>query len=76
MNLSQDQTAVLGAALLIGAVVVCALLIIGALISTLASPLTGGMKLVWIIFIFIAPFIGSICWFLIGKRNAYLAVRY
>ncbi|MFI5709457.1 PLD nuclease N-terminal domain-containing protein [Kribbella sp. NPDC051620] len=62
---------VVGAALLVGLLLAYALLVLGALISALGSPLTGGMKLVWIIFVFIAPFIGSICWFLAGKRNAY-----
>jgi membrane protein DedA with SNARE-associated domain len=67
---TNDTLGGIGAALLVGVLLAYALLVLGALISTLGSSLTGGMKLVWIIFIFIAPFIGSICWFLIGKRNA------
>jgi hypothetical protein len=47
------------------------LLVIGAFFSALFSPASGGMKLVWIIFIVIAPFIGSLLWFLVGKRNAH-----
>jgi membrane protein DedA with SNARE-associated domain len=70
---TNDTLGVVGAALLVGILLAYALLVLGALISALRSPLTGGMKLVWIIFIFIAPFIGSICWFLIGKRNAYVS---
>ncbi|MFI5729068.1 PLD nuclease N-terminal domain-containing protein [Kribbella sp. NPDC051587] len=46
------------------------LLVIGAFFSALFSPASGGMKLVWIIFIIVAPFIGSLLWFLVGKRNA------
>ena len=46
------------------------LLVIGAFFSALFSAASGGMKLVWIIFIVIAPFIGSLLWFLVGKRNA------
>jgi hypothetical protein len=28
------------------------------------------MKLVWLIFILVAPFIGSLLWFIVGKRAA------
>jgi hypothetical protein len=73
---TNDALGVVGAALIIGLLVAYALVVLGALISALGSPLTGGMKLVWIIFIFIAPFIGSICWFLAGKRNARLSARW
>ncbi|MER7082698.1 Phospholipase_D-nuclease N-terminal [Saccharopolyspora kobensis] len=45
-------------------------LIIGALISILGSAQTFGMKVVWIIFVFVAPFLGSILWFVIGRGNA------
>ncbi len=72
---TDDTLGVVGAAVLVGMLIAYILLVLGALISSLGSPLTGGMKLVWIIFIFIAPFIGSICWFLIGKRSAYATVR-
>ncbi|WP_369213438.1 PLD nuclease N-terminal domain-containing protein [Streptomyces flavofungini] len=44
-------------------------LFIGALISIVASPLSRGMKLVWVVFAFAAPFIGSLLWFLIGRRE-------
>lgn len=46
------------------------LLVLGALISVLGSPQEFGMKLVWIVFVFIAPFIGSLAWFLIGRGNS------
>lgn len=45
-------------------------LVIGALISILGSGQTFGMKVVWIVFVFVAPFLGSILWFLIGRANA------
>jgi membrane protein DedA with SNARE-associated domain len=45
------------------------LLVVGALVSVLRSYQPTGMKMAWIIFIFIAPFIGSILWFLIGKTH-------
>jgi hypothetical protein len=66
-----DQTfGVIGGALLIGALVAYVLLVVGAFFSALFSSATAGMKLVWIVFIVIAPFIGSLLWFLVGKRNA------
>ncbi|MGW4484956.1 PLD nuclease N-terminal domain-containing protein [Amycolatopsis sp. NPDC004368] len=43
---------------------------LGALISVLGSPLGGGMKLVWIVFAFCAPFLGPLLWFLVGRRSA------
>ncbi|WP_405056458.1 PLD nuclease N-terminal domain-containing protein [Kribbella sp. NBC_01505] len=65
---SSDQTvfAFLGFGLLAAYV----LLVIGAFFSALFSEASGGMKLVWIIFIVMAPFIGSLLWFLVGKNNA------
>jgi Phospholipase_D-nuclease N-terminal len=42
---------------------------IGALISILGSRQTGGMKLVWIILAFCAPFLGPLLWFAVGRRN-------
>ncbi|GAB3157896.1 hypothetical protein GCM10027258_67840 [Amycolatopsis stemonae] len=50
-------------------------LFLAALVSILGSRLTGGMKLVWVIFAFCAPFLGSLLWFVVGRRDAYLAVR-
>ncbi|WP_431878755.1 PLD nuclease N-terminal domain-containing protein [Amycolatopsis sacchari] len=45
-------------------------LFLAALISILRSRLTGGMKLVWVVFAFCAPFLGSLLWFLFGRRDA------
>ncbi len=60
----------LGSAVLIAGLAAYILLVVGAFFSALFSPASGGMKLVWIVFIVIAPFIGSLLWFLAGKRNA------
>ncbi|MEU5547915.1 PLD nuclease N-terminal domain-containing protein [Streptomyces sioyaensis] len=45
-------------------------LFVSALISIIRSALSGGMKLIWVVFAFIAPFIGSSLWFLIGRRDS------
>ena len=50
-------------------------LFFAALISVLGSRLTGGMKLVWVIFAFCAPFLGSLLWFVFGRRDASELVR-
>ncbi|MGD3112275.1 PLD nuclease N-terminal domain-containing protein [Streptomyces sp. YGL11-2] len=42
----------------------------GALLSIIRSDLTSGMKLVWLAFAVMAPFFGSLLWFLIGRRDA------
>lgn len=44
--------------------------IISAFVSILCARMDGGMKLVWLIFALCAPFIGSLCWFLIGRKRA------
>ena len=41
-----------------------------ALISILGSGLTGGMKLVWVVFAFCAPFLGPLLWFLVGRKQS------
>ena len=46
------------------------LFFVGALVSVLRSGLTGGMKVVWVLFAFWAPFLGPLVWFLLGKRDA------
>lgn len=42
----------------------------GGLLSIVRSDLPGGMKLVWIVFALMAPFLGCLLWFLVGRRNA------
>jgi membrane protein DedA with SNARE-associated domain len=46
-----------------------ALLFLAALVSVLRSRQPGGMKLVWVVFAFCAPFLGSLLWFVIGRRS-------
>ncbi|MFI0712922.1 PLD nuclease N-terminal domain-containing protein [Streptomyces inhibens] len=55
-----------GAAVVLGALA----LFFGALLSIVRSDLTGGMKLVWVAFAFMAPFLGCLLWFLVGRRDA------
>ncbi|MBO0806129.1 MAG: PLDc_N domain-containing protein [Nocardiopsaceae bacterium] len=43
---------------------------VGALVSVLRSQHSGGMKLVWTVIILAAPALGSIGWFVIGRRDA------
>ncbi|WP_206784874.1 PLD nuclease N-terminal domain-containing protein [Amycolatopsis sp. MtRt-6] len=57
------------------AVLAFAVLFLAALVSILRSPLTGGMKLVWVVFAFCAPFLGSLLWFVAGRRDAVVPVR-
>ncbi|ANP55643.1 hypothetical protein J2Z21_005724 [Streptomyces griseochromogenes] len=45
-------------------------LFFGALLSIVRSDLTGGKRLGWLAFALIAPYLGSLLWFLIGRRNA------
>ncbi|AJT70002.1 hypothetical protein T261_8409 [Streptomyces lydicus] len=42
----------------------------GALLSIVRSDLTSGMKLAWLAFAVMAPFFGSLLWFLVGRRDA------
>ncbi|WP_369392250.1 PLD nuclease N-terminal domain-containing protein [Streptomyces sp. CG1] len=55
-----------GAAVVLGALA----LYFGALLSIVRSDLTGGMKLLWAAFAVMAPYFGSLLWFLIGRRDA------
>lgn len=48
---------------------------IGALVSVLGSPLGGGLKLLLILVIFFAPFLGQLGWFLFGRGSAYQGAR-
>ncbi|MEU1570075.1 PLD nuclease N-terminal domain-containing protein [Streptomyces collinus] len=61
--------AVVNGVLILGALA-CLVLFISTLVSIIRSSLTVGMKLIWMIFAFIAPFIGSLCWFVIGRKDA------
>lgn len=65
-----DPRAWLAGGVIIAVVLACLTFFFGALVSVLRSSLTGGMKLVWVIFAFCAPFLGPMLWFLIGRRSA------
>ncbi|XKK39839.1 PLDc N-terminal domain-containing protein [Nocardiopsis sp. ARC36] len=54
-------------ALLVGLAVV--VFIIAAVFSIIGSRVDGAMKIVWLIFVCIAPFIGALLWFLIGRNQ-------
>jgi hypothetical protein len=69
-----DVLGVLGASALVGMLVAYAVLVVGAVISIIRSPQTGGMKLVWLVFVVVAPFLGSALWFLIGRNAATAAL--
>lgn len=45
-------------------------LFIASLVSIIASSQELGMKVVWVVLVLIAPFIGSVLWFLIGRGHA------
>lgn len=47
------------------------LLFAAALVSIITAPLSGGMKLVWLVFAFVAPVIGSLLWFLVGRGDSH-----
>ncbi|MFF2808197.1 PLD nuclease N-terminal domain-containing protein [Streptomyces sp. NPDC058000] len=42
----------------------------GALLSIVRPDLTGGMKLVRLVFALMAPFLGCLLWFLVGRRDS------
>ncbi|GAA1106797.1 PLDc N-terminal domain-containing protein [Nocardiopsis composta] len=69
--LADGQFWSLAALILVGLFLLAyAAFIVAAFISSLASELEIGMKLVWALFIFCAPFLGALCWFLIGRKHA------
>ena len=45
-------------------------LVIAAVVSILFSSEELGMKAVWLIFVFFAPFIGALAWFLVGYDHS------
>ncbi|MCI3934708.1 PLD nuclease N-terminal domain-containing protein [Streptomyces sp. AN091965] len=58
------------AAVVLILIVAAAGLYVCTLMDILTSSAGKGMKAVWIVFAFIAPFIGSVLWFLVGRRYA------
>jgi hypothetical protein len=57
------------------AAVAFVVLVIAAVISVIGSELGAGMKLAWIVFVVVAPFLGSLAWFVVGRRDARDPVR-
>ncbi|HEX6345644.1 PLD nuclease N-terminal domain-containing protein [Umezawaea sp.] len=57
------------AAVIVAVVLGLVVLFLGALVSVLRSGLTLGMKAVWVVFAFCAPFLGPVLWFLIGRED-------
>ncbi|MDX3243801.1 PLD nuclease N-terminal domain-containing protein [Streptomyces sp. ME18-1-4] len=73
MTLAATGGELIGAAVTAGFLLcglACLVFFISTLVSILKSPLAGGMKVVWIILAFSAPFLGSLCWFVIGRKDA------
>ncbi|WNV89039.1 PLD nuclease N-terminal domain-containing protein [Umezawaea sp. Da 62-37] len=76
MHTLEPQTALdngfnlLAAGLMIAVALGFLVLFVAALVSVLRSRLSGGMKLVWVVFAFCAPFLGSLLWFVVGRKNA------
>ncbi|WP_235997992.1 PLD nuclease N-terminal domain-containing protein [Nocardiopsis coralli] len=71
-DLPVDEHA-LGIALLLGSLLLglaVVVFIIAAFFSVLFARMDLGMKVVWIILIFLAPFIGALLWFVIGRPRA------
>ncbi|MDC0769490.1 PLD nuclease N-terminal domain-containing protein [Streptomyces sp. HD] len=58
--------ACIGAAAMLGVLA----MYFGTLLSIVRSDLTGGMKLVWVVFALMAPVLGSLLWYLVGRRDA------
>jgi hypothetical protein len=56
---------------LMGMIVGIALLIadVWAILKTLQSPVTPGIKAAWVFVIFFLPFLGLVIWFLFGPRS-------
>lgn len=70
-SLSPSAGVVILAVLVVAVIIGYLAFIVAAFFGALLSPLPGGMKIVWAVFIWCAPFIGALCWYLVGKKNAY-----
>lgn len=71
-NLPVSENA-LAAVLVFGALLLClavVVFIVAAFFSALFARIGLGTKLLWIILIFVAPFIGALLWFIIGRPRA------
>ena len=58
------------AAVLVIAMLAYVIFFLAAVVSILGSRQSGGMKLVWIIFAFCAPFLGPLLWFIVGRKQS------
>lgn len=65
----ETALAAFGLTAVLVAAVAAAVLVIAAVIGIIASRLDGGMKVVWLVLVVVAPFIGSLLWFLVGRRR-------
>jgi 4-amino-4-deoxy-L-arabinose transferase-like glycosyltransferase len=71
-NALQDNQEVWGPVVVIAlglAVLAYVVFFLTALFSILGSRQSGGMKLVWVVFAFCAPFLGPLLWFLVGRND-------
>ncbi len=66
------QTALLGSLVILAVLAALAVvaLIVAAVISILFSAEDLGMKAVWLILVFLAPFLGALAWFLVGYNHS------
>lgn len=72
LALSEQQFTLLeGGGLVLGLLVAVALLVlwIAALISVLGAPIGCGAKILWLLVVFALPFLGSVLWFVAGRRT-------
>ncbi|UKY54948.1 PLD nuclease N-terminal domain-containing protein [Streptomyces inhibens] len=69
LALSGRALSLTGAGILIALSAAYVVLFVGALVSIVRARMDGGMKLVRLVFAFVAPFLGSLLWFLIGRRR-------
>lgn len=73
LNDLSDYEFLLSTTLLIGALLVSlavVVFIVVAFFSALFARIGLGTKLLWIVLIFVAPFIGALLWFIIGRPRA------
>ncbi|SEO45930.1 PLDc N-terminal domain-containing protein [Amycolatopsis saalfeldensis] len=66
---SPDIAHLAGGIALVAVILLPVIFFITALVGILGSGLTGGMKLVWVVFAFCAPFLGPLLWFLVGRKQ-------
>lgn len=58
------------AVLIVAGVLAVVMLVVAAVFSILFARIDGGMKIVWLIFVVIAPVIGALLWFIVGRNRA------